>query len=364
MDDVVELVDVEALCREEANMKNQITLMLLGVLLGSCAKAEFKGTTRKNAEQPAPIVTPSPGPNPEPTSTPTPPQCTDKQVPVGAYVAFLVDNSNSNVSTDCPDGKKIGTFKGSDLYECGSATNREKAVIEAFKVLKESATSANAREESHSSVAIASFPTAENYVDGFAIKSPGNWLTTASAQESDLQKSLSFTRRPLGLTPYGAAMSAGNQLFGGVNDTSKARVAVLVTDGEPTDRDAGAVAQKAEELRAKGVEVFTVFVTNSQTRNQRIADHLAMLNDFNQRSLADGRGPWYSQRYASMNEYARDLLGQGGSLSLVEKVTSKVDSACQDKDGARCERRIVEVGNAAALTNVFKTIMKSVVRCE
>jgi len=339
---------------------------ILGVsLLGACSTAEFKGTNRKNAQ--TPTAEPSPDPTvipPGPTPTPGPPQCTDKQVSIGADVAFLIDNSNSNTATDCPQSKKIGTFKGTDLYECQQATNREKAVMAAYDVLAGVAANEPGNADALSSVAVVSFPTESNYVDGWAIKSNNGWLETTGSTQKALENSLAFTRKPFGLTPYGAAMTAGNSLFSSLNAANKAKVAVLVTDGEPTDRDAVAVVEKADELRAKGVQVITVYVTNGQDRSKRISDHNNMLRTFNDRSIADGKGPWFAQRYASFDEYTRDLLGQGSSLSLAEKVSSKTDTSCQDKPGARCERRIVEVENSSALTSVFKSIVSSAVRCE
>ena len=334
------------------------------LILGACSKAEFKGTNRNNAEAKPPVVEPTPVPTSTPTPTPSPVACTDKQFSIGAHVAFLIDNSNSNTATDCPKGMKVGTFRGTDLYECQEATNREKAVLAAFDVLAEVAAKEPDSANAKSSLSVVSFPSDANFVDGWAIKSNNGWLNASPADRSAIEKSLVFTRRPMGLTPYGAAMSAGNSLFENIGDTNKAKIAVLVTDGEPTDRDAVLVSEKADALRAKGVKVFTVYVTNGQDRAKRISDHTAMLRSFNDRSIADGKGPWYAQRYPSFDEYTRDLLGQGASLSLVEKVSSKTDSACEDKTGSRCERRIVEVENSTALTSVFRSIVNSAVRCE
>src|SRR5690606_14360241 len=54
---------------------------------------------------------------------PPAPTCDDTEKSIGGHLAFLIDNSNSNAATDCPEKTRIGTHAGTDIYECGAQTN-------------------------------------------------------------------------------------------------------------------------------------------------------------------------------------------------------------------------------------------------
>jgi hypothetical protein len=319
------------------------------LVLGACNDAQFNAETRKNAE-PAPPDAPPPPP-PE-----NPPRCTDQLERLGAHVAFLIDNSNSNAATDCPGSVRLS--QGNEAWECRQATSREVATLAAFDTVLAAGGASNAV-DARSRVSVAGFPVSN--ING---NPQLDWIDVAPGDARDqLAAGLRFTRRPGGLTPYGEAVDAATELFSGLENDGRGRVAVLVTDGEPTDRDPAEVAAKAQELTKMGVELITVFVTSGETRAAREARHIEMLRNFNQSSLSNGQGPWYTDRYPTFDSWTADLLGrggsQGGSLGLIRQISSKVDPSCQDATGSRCERRMIEVGQASALKSTFEQIIRS-----
>jgi hypothetical protein len=284
--------------------------------------------------------------------------CEDTQRSIGAHVAFLIDNSNSNSVTDCPSPVERGTQLNSRLYQCGGATNRETAVQSALKLLQAVAAKEAGNEAARSRIAVASFPTETDIIDGWTIQTKANgandgWLEATDTSASTLGQSLAFTRRPAGLTPYAGAFNAATRLFGGDANDGRAKVAVLVTDGEPTDADPDAVAAQAQTLREAGVTVITVFVTSEQTRANRIAQHRAMLESYDRSSRTNPsrRRPWYEQAYASFDDYFRKLVGGGGEPGLVASVSSPGE--------------IVEVGQSAELEAAFQRIIRTkAIHCE
>lgn len=281
---------------------------------------------------------------------PNPPvQCQDTEHKVGAEITFLIDNSNSNASTDCPNDRLIGTNNGVDVYECGSETNREKAVLAAYDVLREVAASDSDYALARSRLAIGSFPTATDYVSGWKNESNG-FLDVVATGRDAISKALKFTRKPAGMTPYGAAMGGATEVFAGSANDKRAKLAVLVTDGEPTDQGPESVAAKAKALKAQGVNVITVFVTAGQTRSSRETKHIAMLKKIDDARLdqTNGAQHWYDSRYASFDAYIDALLGGSGQESLVERISGKV----------------VEVQDSAALKSTFLDIIKSEIKCE
>jgi len=340
-----------------------IGVMLLAI---GCNGADFSADDRATAAPPPPDVTTTTIPTTVTTKPIAPtPECRDGQQRVGAHVAFLVDNSNSNSDTDCPNRRRIGSLNGSDIFECGSATNRETATLAAFDTLaRVRATAVTPGEEqalATSRMAVASFPATSNGrdgTDGWELRTRGGWLNVDDpARRAELGSSMSFTRRPGGMTPYGAAVDAARALFRSVPDDGKAKVAVLVTDGEPTDRDPVAVAEASADLARRGIELVTVFVTRGETRSQRVAKHTEILRTYNTNSVNQGRGTWFASRYQSFEAYIANLLGSNGTVSLLDRLTGRVDRSCQDTTGALCPRLTVEVADSAALTSAFERVI-------
>lgn len=276
------------------------------------------------------------------------PICEDEEESIGAHIAFLIDNSNSNAATDCPDRTQIGTHKNVELFECGTITNRERAVEAAYGLLQSVREKEPENLDSLSELAVVSFPTRENFVDGS--KRETKWLAVESTNTETLKSAMQFTKRPYGLTPYGAAFSSASELFGGLENSPRAKVAVLVTDGEPTDKDPQEVKDLAEKLREKGVQLITVFVTGGETRLSRRENHRNMMDVINASSLASNNGTWFADHYADLGTYLDALTGNGSDAAGL------VDGVSDD---------VIEVQDSAGLTAVFQNIIRTrAIRCE
>ena len=288
--------------------------------------------------------------------------CKEHEVATGAHLAFLIDNSNSNATTDCPGARRVSQFNNSEVFECGGQTNREKAVLAAFDTL--TAVGQRYRNaDATSSLAVASFPTQTNFISGYQNETTGS-LATVAAKRQDLANALSFARRPFGLTPYGGAMSAAQDIFAGTPSDNKSRVAVLVTDGEPTDQNAAAVEAQARELEKFGVEIITVFITGAQTRTQRTLAHQEMLRQVNERQRTRGQGNWFDDNaHHDFPAYIDALVGGTGRPGLAARISSNRDRNCAARDG-NCSKQIVEVADASSLQAVFQSIVKTkAVKC-
>ncbi len=331
------------------------SILVLG-LLSACSEATFSGNAPKKAVRSAePTATPTPEPtvtNPTETSQPTTPETTDvvttapvvpatngecavSEKKVGAQIAFIIDNSNSNSSTDCQSATVRGEYNGTKLYRCGVSTNRESAVLAAFDTLA----TFGSEGLSKSSIALASFPKAGDMFGGWTNQSNG-WISVEAGQRKAAEGSLAFTREPFGMTPYGDAVSAMSELFTSAAQDERTKVAILVTDGEPTDRDPNGVRAKAEELRAKGIKV--VVITYNETANTRLASHQAMMAEIDNKWVQGGQGHWYTSAYADFSSYIKALVGQTGLMqSLVG-------------DG-----KIIEAQNSSELKNAILSVVRS-----
>ncbi len=299
-------------------------------------------------------------------------QCKNTETSIGAQVAFLIDNSNSNAETDCPGATAFSSYEAAlgrtiERYECKSSTNREQAVKSAYTILRDFSKSASKKEPelSKSELSISSFPSANDFREGYNIETP-NWYATVAETEGNLSNSLAFTRKPLGFTPYGAGLKSAKEMFVKLGDKGKKnRLAVMVTDGEPTDRNPAATIKLADELRSLGVEVVTVFVAGKKTREDRRNEHMAWLRRNDTSLTSAGQGTWYDKaQYKNVDEYLRDLMGDVQTASLIQRMTSKRDPNCQDQAGALCERRLIEVSDSSALKSVLDEIVSETVRCE
>lgn len=285
-------------------------------------------------------------PTPE---TPIAPVCSDTERKIGAEIAFLIDNSNSNAATDCPDDKYLGESEGVSVYECQSETNREKAVLAAYDVLRDVATSENGNVLANSRIAIGSFPTAQDTAFGWKNQTQG-FVDVLSASRDSIASAMIFARKPAGMTPYGSAMGGAKDVFNASANDKRAKIAVLVTDGEPTDGAPDSVTAKAAELTAKGVEVITVFVTSGEARQSRETKHIAMLKKIDDKRLAqtNNKTHWYDAKYASFDAYVQSLLGGSAQQGVIRTISGK----------------IIEVSDSAGLTNAFMHIIKTeAVKC-
>lgn len=349
-------------------MTNRKSILALGLIplmlsMNACGDSKGGGGLRKGPP-PKKVETTSTSPSTIPTTqAPDTPVCAANQKSIGANIAFLVDNSSSNAATDCPGATLARNVSGADMYHCGQETNREKAVLAAFDLLAD----VSARDSSPmaaSNISIVGFPAEGNAVQTVKIATNG-WVSSRPATENraGIQTALQFTRDPFGATPYGTAIAAANGLFNVNANDGRARLAVLVTDGEPTDRDPADVAERAKALRAAGVEIITVFIDSSQNRNQRQAAHSQMLQSYEQRSQP---GHFYNaQRYQTFDAYLDDILGRNGRVGLADSVTSQVVPTCVDSQGSVCQRWKVEISNSNELANVVKQIIRTrAIKCQ
>lgn len=262
---------------------------------------------------------------------------------------FLIDNSSSNAATDCQNPKKTGALNGTDLYECQRETNREIAVKAVHDLLAGIAAAEPDNAMAKSTLAIGSFPTIADYVSGFQIQA--NWLDVTAATKQQVASAMLFARKPAGLTPYGGAMSAAARSFSaGVPNDERAKVAVLVTDGEPTDANPNAVAAQAAALHAQGIQTITVFYSTSESRAQRAVKHKAMMKGIDDDQLKHGNGHWFNpQTYGDFEGYFRALSGGPGDIGLPLRISAQT----------------VEVKDAAALRETFlKIVQEKVISCQ
>jgi hypothetical protein len=295
---------------------------------------------------------------------PPPPVCKPEQKTIGADVAFIIDNSNSNAVTDCPEAKEAGMHNGVAVYECMAQTNREVAVKAAFDLLSDIAAKESTNAMAQSKLSIASFPSKEDYVTGWTDQSKG-WIETNGTNKDKLTSVMSFSRKPSGLTPYLAAMTGAESAFAQTSADGRAKVAVLVTDGEPSDSNPSAVEAKAATLRSKGVKVITIYVTGSESRGTRIKNHTDMMRGINDSRVKQSGKNWFAATYSNFTEYMTALVGNGTKPGLVSKISSQTDDACKDSEVGMCAREVYEVQKSDALKDAFIQVIKTqAIGCE
>ena len=346
---------------------NKSKRLLIGIFpalltLASCGSAKFMAGGNARTAPTAPVT---PVATPPVISTAPPaegPICADTQKAIGSNIVFLVDNSNSNSTSDCPSA--VTSPQG--VSTCGGETNREKSLLAAFDLLGEVSTK-DASPNAASNISIVEFPSA----NGNSKVVTNGWVSSRPVAESraTIQSALGFTRSPVGATPYGSAISAASTLFSSSTNDGRSRVAVLITDGEPTDRNPIAVAASAVELRKAGVEVITVYITKAQSRAQREADHEKMLRSWESSWMARSPSAHYyveaANGYKNFDDYLSYIFGRNGRVSLGDSVTSSVVPSCVDAPGAACQRWKVEIPDSAGLENVVKQIIRTrAIKCQ
>ena len=321
-------------------------------LLSACNGGKFSGGSSKKGSPPGPVpvVTPtspptatptigpspttSPGPIPSPTPSPIQPCSVD--VPKGAHVMLIIDNSTSTADTDCPGRKSSG-----GRFTC-DATNREAAGLAIFDRLSKIREAHESDPESLSTVAIANF-TPERVGDTrFNLTLEPHEV--ASAERGKVIEALAFTRRPYGDTPYRNAVTAAKELLDQIDaqygQDGKKRIVLLVTDGEPTDSDPAAVKALADQLKARA-EWITVMLTSGQSRQARLDAHRKIMTNYEQ-NYNNGAG-WRASHYATFDAYMIDVFALPGQIAS----------------------RLVEVAAADQLKTVITDeIIKKVIECK
>ena len=280
---------------------------------------------------------PSNGPGPDTTSTPqaiattpatqTPsgPVCAPGHHALGARLAFLIDNSGSNSTTDCPSRTAQGTTNGQTTYVCGGQTNRESAVLSAFDILAKFATDNSADTLGASQLHISSFPSSTDQYAGF-VDQTSSWVQISSANRATIADLMKFTRSPVGATPYGAAMTAATNAFKNAPNDGRRNVAILVSDGQPTDRNPAAVLAQANALKQQGVTVIVLDYNGAPETS--VADDTKQMQAFEASYSVDPRtgkpngNHWYTSNYASFGDYITALLGTSTQPALAQSMTS------------------------------------------
>lgn len=361
----VRLVLKDGVWMKEDGTPNNLT----GEAEGSYAVSLKKTAAQSTADATCSLTvsnTPVGSVDPTDPTVPTDPTepCSDGKRTIGADIAFLIDNSNSNAVTDCPAAKKAGVFNGVDLYECQDQTNREKAVNAAYELLATIAAKESDNPLARSKFAVASFPSASDYVTGWTDQSKG-WIDVTAENRGKMNSVMAFSRKPSGLTPYMAAMTGATKAFEKASDDGRMKVAVLVTDGEPTDSDPSKVEAQAEALRSDGVKVITIYVTGSETRGTRISRHTTMMKDIDDSRFAQSGRHWFAAKYASFTDYMTALVGSGTKPGLVSKITSRSVESCKDTAAGLCAREVYEVQKSESLKDAFMHVIRTqAIRCE
>lgn len=349
-----------------------------GIGVGETEVAELPKPVQPAPGGEAPPVV-APPQEPKPPTEPAPgtgiatvpkevPKCTPTEKRTGTKMVIVVDNSNSNAETDCPGAIKTGEFNGSSLYKCTLETNREKAALAVYDLLKGVAESDAANPLAKSQLAVTSFPTQADYVSGSKIEK--SFMDTTQDKRSEFQTSLQFTRSPYGMTPYGSAMASLEQVFKSTPDDQRSKVALFVTDGEATDRNPGLAAAQAEALMAGGIEIFTVYYPAKDSRLARAEKHRVMMKGIDDQYFATSGQHWYDEnKFSDFTAYIDSIVGRatgGGDPepSTLLKISSKVDRACAD-GVTLCDRKSYEVVDAQGLTQALQQIVKrEVIGCE
>lgn len=311
-----------------------VALSCLFVVVG-CSNSNFSGSARPS--NPSDTSTnPNPGPNPSVN-----PACKNTSQQMGVQVAFIIDNSSSNTQTDCSNPVLTGNVSGAPQYTCDSATHRENAVLSAYDYLQPSSVSATTP-IGKSQFAVASFP--RTLQDGYIVQT--NWQLIDNAnQRAAISQSLAFTRQPMGNTPYGAAVQSMSDIFRVAPVDSRARVAILVTDGFPTDRNGVQVRNAAAALKATGVDIYSIYITNSASLASSQADHLAFLQNMEN---AAAPGHYYdTSAYPSFSAYTDHILGTNGRQSLLQEMS----------------KQIISIDSAAQLQSTIQSLVQSKSQC-
>lgn len=274
--------------------------------------------------------------------------CQDQSTKIGAYVAVVIDNSGSNSEHDCPNAVAApGPVTSVPAYRC-EETNRERAVLRSLKALSTPAVTPGpgqgSNAQAQSFVGVVEFPTKEDPYEGHKIWGQG-WQPVDQSQGT-MQDSLAFTRTPYGQTPYGSGLSGAKTLMAAA-PKDRPRAIIFLTDGEPTDRQPSQTLHIAEQLKADGIEILTVFVNTQQDREKGRQEHRTLLKGFQDTLQQYNRTNWWiGNEFPSFESYLDTLLGGNGKPSLLDRITSP--------------SRKYEVSNSQQLETTLNSIVKTI----
>ena len=273
-------------------LAGKIPLLLICLILPGCQKKnEFTGSSAR-VEQPTeepPVTGPpteKPPVDPPNVKPPVEPPCQDHEIPRGIHVGFLVDNSQSTLETDCPD-EAFG--------RCGSMTNREKSILTVFDALQGAAEKGD-EEISMSTLSLGRFTAGGLFSrNGYGDVLEG--LETRAGNRDRVADGLLFNRQPTGYTPWLQAAGLGQTLFERTPEDGKRRIAILVTDGEPTDAEPDEVITAFGGLAQQGVRLIAVVVNGGKSREERTRDHAAYMWDVERYQRGNSDQQRFDQEY-------------------------------------------------------------------
>jgi len=285
------------------NLRYLSIIGLLTLLGAGCNNSTFRGSGKSKSSKPVDTSVEQTLP------TPSPEECVPRNEIKGLDVAFVIDNSGSNSTTDCSNPTSIGTdAEGYTLTKCAAETNREKSVVSAFN--KMNSLIAN---KGTANLSIVSFP--ESTYSG-AVTHTDEWVGVEKYNTASIQSAMNFSRYPQGFTPYGAGLNEASELFKGINSGERSKLVILVTDGEPTDNNPVAVKNSVKSsLLDQNVKIVTVMVTGQNSYQQRVTKHIEILRGLN-----------YSEAVID------ELMGTNGKTSLIDSIsTSKIEVSDSSK---------------------------------
>lgn len=226
-------------------------------------------------------------------------QCEPSRQYTGADFLFLIDNSGSMLDTDCIQNTTSG-----QRNLCSEPTFREEAILKAFRDLREITTLA--REQGADVMAATSTMRVAKFTPRHKGESIQNMqdtllfdISTASGSEAELAEKLAFTRSPVGDTPYANALNLALQWAEDLQDQTKTKKIILISDGLPTDRDPQQVMELAHEWM---LPITTLLIDQER---QPTSEQLAQHHDF----MLKHYGPdWPSPAYqGDFEAYFEDL---------------------------------------------------------
>ena len=266
--------------------------------------------------------------------------CQAGQQVIGAHIIFLIDNSGSMEETDCPNVQL-----SNDAAMCGSITNREVAVLDVWERLEQIQNEDPQSQLAQSFISVSRFtPTTVGEpwnLNDYRPSPPVGTFGDINRQNFQrIQGSMSFTRKPAGDSPYlNGILAAGNLLQASVSADSevarKQKVIIMVTDGEPTDKNPAEVRMQAEVLKASDVSWYTFLVSKEgDFRRQRLAAHKQLMqqNYLGIYGPSQPEGRWMAERYSNnFDAYFNELV------SLADVISD----------------RVVEVAGSASLSQII-----------
>ena len=297
-------------------MRKLILLIFSSVFGVSCAESNFRGAESGPRPNEPPFESPELQPQPIPPRpllpSQPPPTCEDRDLIIGAHLIFLVDNSGSMLSTDCP---------GRTEQQC-QQTNREKAILATFDWLADAAEQNQDSTQALSYLSVARF-TPRDKGQRLEQINDTDFVSLAARKENrvSLEEQLKFNRQPYGDTPLLNALLLGEQIQADASNRGidKKTVFVLLTDGEATDRSPSEVRAQAEALQA---DLYTIRINHLNIdHEQRFAAH--------KQNMQENYPDWALDEFSDLDAYVEALMALPTQISSAETIEISSSQALQ-----------------------------------